>query len=178
MGAGAGCASRSVRLHSWLPDSESWSSKVVAFGSSDQPEVSIWNCSQPDAEANYPAGRVDDVQPEKPDLVLYSFGHDDSAGAVSDHLSSTIAAVQKHWTSDVAGVVILQNPGRWAHREAQSETLSALAVWAAVSDQLTIDVATAFRESPRPLAALMRDDTNPNAAGSPLWEETVATALS
>jgi hypothetical protein len=170
--------SRSVRLHRWLPDSRTWSSDVVTFGSPGQPQVSIWNCSQPYAKADFPADRIGNVQPEKPDLVLYSFGHSDSADSVTDHLSSTIAAVRTKWGTDIAGVVILQNPGRWSLRKDQDRTLSALRTWAAASEQPTIDVAKAFVDSPSPSSELMRDDTYPSASGSLLWEQTVAKALS
>lgn len=164
-----------VVLHQWDSVSEAWKPQPITYGNTG-PRLTIWNGSQPGAAASYPAYRLGRMQPERPDLVLYSFAHNDTAATVVDGLVATIDAVDRRWGSEIRSVVILQNPGLNAHGPVQDSTLAALKRWADDSHQPTIDVTSEFRKS-RDLSAL-QDDAHPNAAGSQLWEETVAKALS
>jgi len=165
-----------VVLHQWDSVRGAWTPQPITYGNAG-PRLTIWNGSQPGANARYPVDKLSRLQPERPDLVIYSFAHNDTAETVVGGLVSTIDAVDKRWTSSILRVVILQNPGLHQHGRIQGSTLAALTRWADDSHQPTIDVTSAFRNS-RDLPALMQNDAHPNAAGSQLWEATVAAALS
>lgn len=160
-----------------------WDAKVERFApefthlGGHGPELTLWNLSQPGALADYPVTRLTAVK-STPDLVIYSFGHNDTFTDIGPHLDATAQAVAKRW-GDVPQVVILQNPttGKLALRDS-NVTAYLRTTWAPEHGAATIDVEKAFLEDGRPLQDLLRDTTHPNAAGSELWARVVAKALS
>lgn len=149
-----------------------WSSATNDYGTG--PAVTIWNAGVPGAAAEYPIPRLGKLQPEKPDLVIYSLGHNNSADNIADQMGDLTAAVQKRW-GDVPEVAILQNP-RTFRGEDHEQTIPALRDWALFSRTPFVDVHAAF--AGRPLGSLLLDDgIHPNGAGSALWAQTVAKAL-
>jgi hypothetical protein len=167
--------SRRVTVHRWDPETNDWRDGAATYGS-DGPRVTIWNASVADAKAGSPADGLEAMTPDKADLVLYSFGHDDSASAIAKGLTTTAAAVDKRWT-DIPSVVILPNPVANQKRDAQNRTIAAVSRWAKESGTPTIDVAKAFRDSSEEIPTLTKDNGEPSAMGSELWADTVLAAL-
>jgi lysophospholipase L1-like esterase len=170
-------ATRRVTLHQWDTGTKDWKPAVVRYGTAGQ-QLTIWNGSQNRAQAADPIMRLARFQPERPDLVLYSFGHNNNADTIVDGLQATIDADDEHWNARLVRVVILQNPSRQRPGEGQQRTLRAVDAWATRTGQPTIDVTAAFRASSTDLPALLMDDLHPNAAGSRVWAGAVADALS
>lgn len=164
-----------VTVHMWDAVRQDWKQDVRTFGRSGV-EVTIWNASQPGETADYPADKIDRVQPEQPGLVLYNFGHNDQAGSIGPHTGQTMDAVAAHWSAQIPSAVILQNPARGDRAVTQDATLAALPGWSAQRGAPAIDVTSAFR-SAGDLAALLVDELHPNPAGSQLWADTVHAAL-
>lgn len=165
-----------VTLHMWNSALEAWKQEPIVYGKSGT-SVVIWNGSQPGARATYPLDKMDRILPERPDFVLYSFGHNGPTAEIPDDLTQAKTAVDARWPSPPLSVLILQNPGLHKHGAVMDKNLDAVTAWAKDADVPTIDVASAFRQAPD-LAAIMRDDAHPNDAGSALWAKTVAAALS
>jgi len=167
--------SRQVTVHRWDPDTNDWLQGPATYGTHG-PRVTIWNGSQPGAKASSPATELKAMTPGKADMVIYSFGHDDTAGTITKGLTATADAVAKRWAG-IPTVVIRQNPESNQHRAAQDRTLAAVSRWAKQSRTPTIDVTKAFHQSSEDVASLTKDDGNPNAIGSQLWADAVAAAL-
>jgi hypothetical protein len=167
---------RTVTLHMWDAEASSYDGPVT-YGTTGDP-VEIWNYSVPGAVPDAPASGLPAAQPERPDLVVYNFGHTSSPGAVGNELDTTVRAVRRLWDSPVRSLLILQNPARHESRIEQSETIYYLRTfWARASRTPTINVFAAFRYAPGPVTRLLADDQVPNEQGSRLWANVVSAAL-
>lgn len=163
-----------VRLH-WRDGANGYKPDPTVYGSTG-PIVNIWNFAQPGGSANYPAGRLRQAQPVRPDLVIYSFGHNNDASTLRPQLDETYAAVRSRWGTVPTSVAIEQNPARGAAEDKGIATRRSLYWWADAVQVPVISVATAF--DARNPGALMVDEYHPNPAGSALWARVVAQALS
>lgn len=133
--------------------------------------VTIWSGSQSGYGPWYVESRLDDLAPEPPDLVLYSYGHLVAANEIAPSLGALHTALTEE-LGQVPTVVLLQSPGL----AEDNAVHDAAADWAADTDLPTIDVAAAFQAT-GDLTALMDDGGQPNQAGSQLWADTVNEAL-
>ena len=161
--------SRRVVLHQWLDGR--FRVPAQSFGKNGS-NLTMWNASKPGGAAAWAADQLDIVQPERPSLVIFNVGHNNTSANVAGQLSEMKARVSARWGS-VPQVVILQNPSTGALKDKQAETLLAVARWAASKEVPTIDVTAAFIQPER----LLRDDVHPNPEGSRIWAAVVARAL-
>jgi len=168
-------SSRQVTLHQWDSKTEDWNPEPISYGSNG-PELAIWNGSQPGARATYPLDKFDRIQPVKPDVVIYSFGHNGTEDTIVGELGQTMARGTTQWAVQIPSVVILQNPGQNEHAPIQDATLVALTTWAGQAGEPLIDVASAFRAAPD-FEYLMKDDAHPNWHGAEVWAGVVSAAL-
>ena len=166
-------------VHLWAEAEDlpvaSWLAEAESGYESESPETRVWSASAPDATAAYPVEHWDDIWPSvDPDLVILSYGHaqetPDEATEQLEELRSDIA----DRVDEAPIVVLLQNP---AADDADADMREAIASWAAESGLPTIDIATAFEDSGMPEADLRLDDFHPSGAGSQLWADVVAKAL-
>ena len=162
--------SRRVELHQWLDGK--YGAEPVSFGDRGD-ELTIWNAGKPGGSAAWAADQLDIVQPERPDLVIFNVGHNNTSANVAGQLSQMKSVVSQRWGGSVPQVVILQNPSRGDLKDKQTATLGTVASWAASNEVPTIDVTSAFT---RP-ARFLRDDVHPNPLGSRIWADVVADAL-
>ena len=152
-----------------------WRAEAESGYESESPETRVWSASAPDATAAYPVEHWDEIWPSvDPDLVILSYGHaqesPDEATEQLEELRSDIA----DRVDEAPIVVLLQNP---AADDADADMREAIASWAEESGLPTIDIATAFEDSGMPEADLRLDDFHPSGAGSQLWADVVAKAL-
>jgi hypothetical protein len=146
---------------------------TTRFGSSG-PHVTVWNGSRRNAPASYPAARLRFLVPQKPDVVLMSYGRDNTASDITPQLESTYRALQARW-SEVPVAVVLQGQ----ERDDSSAPVRALVDdWARSHSLPTIDVAAAFTRAGDPNGFVSTvDPPSVNARGGTLWGRTVLLAL-
>jgi hypothetical protein len=163
---------RQVALHQWAVDRFE-PEPVQGRGEGD--EITIWNASLSGGQANWANDQLESVQPERPDLILLSVGHNNLSTNIAGQLDELQRELGRRWDGqDIPLVAILQNPGRGEHEGRQNATLGVLRTWAADQGVPTIDVTSAFTDP----AKQLHDDVHPNERGSRVWADTVADALS
>ena len=158
-----------VVLHQWIQNRYK-TPELVAGGHG--PEIQIWNAGQPGAPANWAVEHLDTVEPQRPDLVIISAGHNNTSDDIGAQLDQLQGAIDGRW-GPTPVVLILQNRGRGPHEQRQDATRSAASAWATRQEVPVIDVAPALTDPDRQ----MRDDVHPNEAGSKSWADAVANAL-
>lgn len=174
--ANAWADSRAVTYHLWDDTSMAW--LPARQLSSDGPALTIWNMSAPGRPSIH-AADIADKQEQPPDLVIYNFGHNDTAGSIYTGLHEARYVTEQKWNRDsMAGVVMLQNPSLNSFRQRQAATMRSLREAGAPELGLpVVDVWAAFPDNPRELRGYLLDDVHPNADGGRLWAEVVRDAL-
>jgi lysophospholipase L1-like esterase len=168
-------ATHRVDLHQWDDTRGGWQPRVRAYGQGG-PAVTIWNGSKSRAQAAYARTRLDAMQPERPDLVLYSFGHNHSPGRAVGPVRSLVSAVDDRWPGSPSAVLVLPNPQLGATAGKQARVKAELTRWAAKDGLPKIDVYAAF-EANADEATLFKDFRHPSPAGSAVWADVVSQAL-
>lgn len=165
---------RPVTISHWNESTEEgFVEPDVLSTSGDGSRVTIWSGSQGGASAAYPAQRLDVMVPETPDLVLLSFGHNQSAETVQAQFQALLDAVRGSH-DDVPVVVVLQQPQA---ADANAEVRKLIREWAEAEGLAIVDVAAAFLAQDG-FEDLLEDPVHPNQEGSQLWARTVELALS
>lgn len=168
---------RPVTVHSWNEWSEDgYIEPLVLPGPADDGAgaVTVYSGHQSGAPAGYVAEHVEALLPERPDLVILNFGHNDTAADVATEMEEALLAVRTVAGSDVPVVVTLQQP---QEDDANAEVRDAVRAFAVEEDLGVIDVAGAFEDSGSDLGELLADPVHPNEAGAAVWTEAVARAL-
>lgn len=160
-------ADRQVTLNRWLDGR--YRADPVRYGDRGD-AVTIWNASHPGGAASWAVDQLAAVQPECPDLVILNLGHNNTEANVAPQLEQ----LHLQLSEGVPVVLVLQNPGRGAHRDPQAATLRSAAEWAAIRRVPTIDVTASFTKPDRQ----MLDDIHPNEIGSRTWADTVNETFS
>jgi lysophospholipase L1-like esterase len=168
-------ATRQVVLHQWDDIDGGWLPRARVYGRHG-PSVTIWNGSKSGAQAGYAQARLGQMQPARPDLVLYSFGHNHSPGKVVGPVRALVSAVDSRWPGTPASAVILQNPQLGATAAKQARVVAELAGWAARTGLPTVDVYGAFGAHPDE-GSLFKDFRHPSPAGSAVWASVVGEAI-
>ena len=166
---------RHVLLHQWDDAHGGWLPRERVYGQHG-PTVTIWNGSKSGAQAGYALARLEAIQPERPDLVLYSFGHNHSPGKVVAPMRALVSTVDSRWPRAPASAVILQNPQLGATAGLQAQVVAELTRWAAGAGLPTIDVYGAF-EAHADKQSLFKDFHHPSPAGSAVWAAVVSEAI-
>jgi lysophospholipase L1-like esterase len=165
---------RRVTLHMWATKTQDWDPDTITYGSSG-PRVTIWNGSFPGARASYPLDRLGTITPKKPDLIVYSYGHNATADTIVGEMAHTIDAVNNRWPG-TPRVAILQNPATGSRKTIEDATRAALKGWAKEAGLSLVDVESAFKDQ-ADLTGLMKDEVHPNGEGEKLWAAEVARVL-
>lgn len=174
--AGMLAESRTVTIaawNAWTEDGYVEPTELSSAGTGEAGPVMIWNGQQSGASASYPVGRLDDLLPEPPDLVILNYGHNNTVEDVDEQLGATLEALRAEVGEDLPVLVTLQQPQAGDANAAVREAVHAFAV---DHDLGVIDVAAAFEETGDP-DALLVDAVHPGEVGSQLWAETVAATL-
>ena len=146
---------------------------AIDYGTSG-PKATVWNGSRRGVGAAYAARRLDFLVPARPDVVLVSYGRDNTASTMPAALTSTYAALRAKWPA-VPVLVVLQAQDR---DDAIGPVRIATEDWAATHDVPTVDVAAAFSAAgdPNRFVSIV-DPPSVNSKGGRLWARTVFGAL-
>lgn len=165
----------SVTYHGWDDKHLAWMEPITY--STGRAAVVIWNMSASGRTAAYPATLLEKGQPSRPDLVIYSFGHNNAPTTIGPEMKTTMSAVTKKWDDVIPTVVILQNPSLGQRGIRQAKTVELLRSTVAPGLGVpTIDVYAAFEQAGA-LQQYLVDGLHPNNKGSRLWADTVTAAL-
>lgn len=165
---------RPVTVAAWNEWSEAgYVDPVVLSEEGEGGPVVIYSGHQSGATADYPVGRLDDLVPEAPDLVILNYGHNNALDDVRGQLASTLEALREQFGEDLPVVVTLQQP---QSDDANADVRDAVRDFAEEQELGWIDVAAAFAESGDP-EALLADALHPNEEGAEVWTQAVARTL-
>lgn len=167
-------ADRTVSYAVWEPGAAAFASPT-AFGTASD-TMTVWNASVRSPVMSSESARVAKAwQPVG--VVLLSYGHRQSADQISPELDAILAAIHQQDPS-VAVAVLIQNPDPATTESTQRATTLTVQEWAVRNDLPTINIYDAFIADPRPRSQLVESDGSPTPAGSQLWAQTLADALS
>ncbi|KGN35697.1 SGNH/GDSL hydrolase family protein [Knoellia subterranea] len=164
---------RQVTLHQLDPQDPTIYAADQTFGT-EGPEVTIYNGSRAEAQADYAAKRLSFLAPRKPDLVVLNYGRNDSASQIRGRLDRTLAAARKAWPETLV-VATLQAP---TADDGDQDVREQLAEWADENGVPTLDVAQEFLDTGEPNAYVStRDRTAMSGQGDRLWGRTAYRLL-
>lgn len=168
-----------VTIHLWDQDKEQWRGQPTVYPGATGRTIEIWNGSQPGSSADYPATRLTVMQPNKPDFVILSFGHNGQAKGVASQFQTTQDAVAAKWGGKLPIVAVIQNAAGQPRAAQTDANQVVVREWASVNGIPTIDVRAAFDKLPDLQANLVDDGlgVHPNPAGQQVWADTVIAAL-
>jgi len=161
-----------VTLHTWKEGATPWPTKTYGTGAR---QVIIWNGSQPGSSGNYARMQFHAMQPEKPDLIIYNYGHNASPNGTPGDIESLQRTANTDWKAQIPFVVTLQNAVRGTYVVASDMSVAELKAWTAARGVPVIDIRSAIPAAS--LGALLLDDVHPNKQGSKIWADTVIQTL-
>lgn len=165
---------RAVEFHDWDRGTASYSSPVD-FGNGSGDKLTLWNGSVRSPDLAQEPKRIANAWQDV-DVVLLSYGRRQSPETIAERMSAILAAIRSQ-SSDVAVVVVLQNPDPAATAETQTKTVQNIAAWAEEMGLPTLDVYSAFPQDQKERDALVGNDGSPNEKGSELFAQVVTEAL-
>ncbi len=166
-----------VTVHMWDQLKQQYYSQPKVYGTAEK-QITIWNGSMSGASADYPVDKLSVIQPETPDIVLLSFGHNGTPQNIGPAFQATYDAIASA-APEAETSVIIQNPANPPRTERTDENQAAVKQWAGTNGLPTLDVRSAFDTKPDLTALLLDDGTgvHPNDAGSRVWADAIITAL-
>lgn len=164
-----------VTMLRWNDSTELWDRAPLRYGERGS-AVRIWNFSAPGRTPSYASMRLKRAVPEPPDLILFSYGHNNNPGDIEEQYEALFRQLGSLWGKRAATVVILQNPELGLNGASQTEVRATIERFAARTGVPIIDVAKGFAAE-TDLASLMADQVHPNERGARLWARTVSSSL-
>lgn len=165
-------ANATVTLHTWKEGAATW--PTVTYGSSER-KVTIWNGSQPGSSGDYARTRLLLMQPEKPGLVIYNYGHNVSPNGTANDEESLQRSANTQWGAQIPFVVTLQNAARGKYAAGSDKSVADLKAWGEPKKVPLIDIRSEI--TAQDLEALLLDEVHPNKQGSQIWADKVIETL-
>lgn len=167
-------ASGAVSLYFWGDNDAYPASSSKLYGSGSR-KVTVWDGSKAGSTGAYPLERMASIQPAKPDLILYNYGHNRSANGVVSDIKALQRKAEDRWGKQIPFVVMLQNPARGERAQYSAASVQELRAWARLAGIPAVDIEAAFNKAGAD--ALLADNVHPNSEGSKLWAETLVQAI-
>lgn len=162
---------RPVTISHWNEsDGTTYNGPDVLSEDGEGSEVTIWSGSIAGATAATAADLLPAILPERPDFVIYNYGHNSPVDEVADHFDALHAGIEDRY-GDVPTIVILQNPQL---DDRAADVREAVEAWADDNGADVIDIAAVWPQASWPWLV---DEVHPSPQGQQLWAETVAEAL-
>jgi lysophospholipase L1-like esterase len=162
---------RPVTISHWNEaDGTSYNGPDILSEDGEGSEVTIWSGSVAGATAASTAELLPGIVPERPDFVIYNFGHNSTVDVVADHFDELHSGIKDVY-GDLPTIVILQNPQL---DDANADVREAVEAWARANGADVIDVAADWPQAAWPWLV---DEVHPSQQGQQFWAETVAAAL-
>lgn len=165
-------ATNSVTVHRWTQGAATW--PVTTYGEGKR-VVNIWNGSEPGSNGMFARERFHAMQPVKPDLVIYNYGHNDSPSGAASDVEALQRMAEARWGAGLPFVVTLQNASRGKYQRVSAKSVSEQKAWAVQRGVPVIDIESTISE--QNLDELLFDEVHPNQQGSRFWADKVAEAL-
>lgn len=171
----------SVEVHPWNGDYGGWPEETWAWEPDGDAErsVTVWNASQRNGTPAFLVDRLDELQPEDPDLVIVSLGHWATAGQMDEGLPALLDDLAETLNANVPVVLTAQNPATGTMAETSEAVREVVRAEAEERSLPLIAVDRAFAEAlgegqgGQDPAPLMLDAIHPSESGSALWLEAV-----
>lgn len=164
-------ANATVTVNHWKESARVW--PVTSYGKAAR-SVAIWNGSEPGSTGAYARQRFEAMQPVKPDLIIYSYGHNASPAGAAGDIDALQRMAESRW-GVVPFVVTLQNASRGIYQAVSAKSVADLKTWAEPRHIPTLNIETVIRA--QNLDALLLDEVHPNKQGSRLWADKVVEVL-
>lgn len=169
-------ATRPVTISAWNEWTEDGYVEPQVLSTDENGDVgplTLYGGHQSGARASYPAEHLAELVPERPDLVVLNYGHNNARDDIDADLGATLEALRDEFGEDLPVVLTLQQPQTG---DANAKVRAKVHDFAEEHQLGWIDVAAAFEDQDDP-SLLMADDIHPNEAGEELWAQTVAETL-
>ena len=161
-----------VRYFLWNDTTQSYPTEPRVKGNG--PMLTIWNGSRAGSTPKYAADRYGVIQPQKPGIIIYNYGHNNKDAGAVDELKALSAKVAARYGT-TPSVITLQNPAQGTRTAQTENSVNVLRAYAAGSGLPVIDVYTAMTDLPP--RDILKDEVHPNPQGSQVWADTVIATL-
>jgi lysophospholipase L1-like esterase len=165
-------ADATVTVHTWKEGAAKW--PAVTYGTGAR-TVTIWNGSMPGSNGLYARQSFAALQPQRPDLVIFNYGHNTSTSGTRADVETLQRMAQTRWKAAVPFAVTLQNASRGQYRAVSAQSVKDLRAWTSEQKIPVVDIESVIPA--QNLDALLLDDVHPNQQGSKLWADKIIQTL-
>lgn len=171
-------AGRPLTIHTWSQTRPRYEPPATFGDDRGGAPMVVWNGSASGRDADYSLEHLSKMQPEQPDLVIISHGHNQTGPTqgARDVLELMDAALSP-WAETPAFAVTLQNP-RLVNAEVQEDVVDRLEeLVSSLPGVVTINAHAAFEDAGNVRRLLNPDELHPNVEGQQVWAEAAYTVL-
>lgn len=161
-----------VRYFLWNDATQSYPTEPRVKGGG--PMLTIWNGSRAGSTPKYAADRYGMIQPQKPSVIVYNYGHNNKDASAVEELKALSAKVAARYGT-TPSVITLQNPAQGTRAAQTENSVNQLRAYAAETGTSVIDAFGAM--SSLPVTEVLKDEVHPNPQGSRVWADTVIATL-
>lgn len=166
---------KTVLFNQWGEETEKYPTQPVSSGNGDG-TITIWNGSKFGSQGQYARDRQAQIQPVRPDLIIYNYGHNPSTQGVLADIQALQAAAEAKYGRTIPFVVTLQNPAQGTRKATSAAAVQVLRDWTTSKGIPVVDVPAAWAKAGAP-AAFLADEVHPNATGERIWTDAVIALL-
>lgn len=171
---------RPLVVHPWDILSNSYRQEIRSNDDGAAAPLIVWNGSASGKTGAYSLAHFATLVPAQPDVVIVNHGLNNvrKPSTVAPELTALVAEIERYWPQSVGYAAILENPrfDDWA--SAHDVVIDGVTSWLADNQAVrSIDVHSAYLNSPDVNALLLPDRLHPSPAGSALSAETVLAAF-
>ncbi|MCP2032728.1 lysophospholipase L1-like esterase [Okibacterium sp. HSC-33S16] len=171
---------RPLVQHPWDVLSTSYLSPIRSNDDAPNALLEVWNGSASGKTAAYSLANFGALVPVQPDLVILNHGLNNvlAPAQVGDEFTALIAELERSWPSQIGYAALLENPRLDQYAAAHEDVIAHVSEWLTEHPEVrSIDVRSAYLDSPDLPLLLLPDLLHPTPAGSALTAATVLDAI-